>query len=327
MILDLTKEKVLITGSSGFLGHHVVDLFRERGCELILPWSKEYNLLKESQVAAMYQRHDPSVVIHLAAVCGGIGANSAQPGRFFYDNMLMGMNVIHCAHKHNESHNSEIIKKLIMLGTVCSYPKHTPTPFQEHHLWDGYPEETNAPYGIAKKSLLVMLQAYHRQYGLNGCFLMPVNLYGEHDNFDPQSSHVIPAMIRKFHEAKLAGEPVLTLWGTGEASREFLYAKDAAKAIWSAAMGLSSTMPMNIGSGRTIKIKDLAFLIARIVGYTGEVRFDCIHPDGQPSRQLDVSRALHALGWEASTSLEEGLERVVRWFRWYQARVTVDSIS
>ncbi|HWL93494.1 MAG TPA: GDP-L-fucose synthase, partial [Phycisphaerae bacterium] len=258
-------------------------------------------------VAAMYAALKPSVVIHLAAEVGGIGANQANPGRFFYSNLAMGLHLIEHARRNN-------IKKFVQIGTVCSYPKFTAVPFREDDLWIGYPEETNAPYGVAKKALLTMLQAYRAQYGLNGIYLIPVNLYGPHDNSDPQTSHVIPAMIRRFLEAKKTGAPRVELWGTGNASREFLYVEDCAKAIVTATQKYESAEPVNLGTGEEITIRDLAEKIRAIVGYEGEITWDATKSDGQPRRRLDTSRAVASFGWHAETSLNFGLRRTVDWY-------------
>jgi GDP-L-fucose synthase len=250
------------------------------------------------------ERHDPDVVIHLAAVVGGIGANQREPGRFFYQNALIGMNMIEAARRAG-------VRKFVQVGTVCSYPKYTPVPFQEEAIWDGYPEETNAPYGLAKKSLLTMLQAYRAQYGLNGIYLIPVNLYGPGDDIDLASSHVIPALVRKFLDAVRSRSDLVHIWGTGQASREFLYVDDAVSGIVKAAETYNGSEPVNLGSGREISIRALAEMISSKVGFKGEIRFDASRPDGQPRRMLDVSKAVELFGWRASTTLEQGLDMTI----------------
>lgn len=309
--MDLTNQQIVVTGGAGFLGRHVcADLERTGVTEdrILVPRSEDYDLTQAKAVARMYAHLRPDVVIHLAAQVGGIGANRANPGRFFYENLAMGMHLI-------EQARIAGVKKIVMVGTVCSYPKHAPVPFREEDLWNGYPEETNAPYGIAKKSLLVMLQAYRSQYGLNGIFLIPVNLYGPGDNFDLESSHVIPAMVRKFTEAHERQLPEVVLWGTGKACREFLYVEDCARAIVLATQRYDGAEPVNIGTGHEISIRELADKIQRLVGYNGRIRWDTTKPDGQPRRCLDVSRARRLFDFEASVGLDEGLERTVAWYR------------
>jgi GDP-L-fucose synthase len=274
----------------------------------VVPRSADFDLTDPDAVARLYRRARPDLVIHLAAEVGGIGANRDNPGRFFYANMAMGLHMI-------EEARHVGVEKFVQVGTVCSYPKFTPVPFSEQTLWDGYPEETNAPYGIAKKSLLVMLGAYREQYGFPGIFLMPTNLYGPRDNFDPHSSHVIPALIRKCEEARVAREPYITCWGSGRASREFLYVDDCAEAIVSATERYESADPVNIGVGEEITIRDLVHLIAQVTGYTGEIRWDTTKPDGQPRRVLDTTRARDDIGFRASTSFTDGLRATVDWFR------------
>lgn len=316
--MDLTGKNVVVTGSGGFLGPHVCNELRRLGVpkdHILLRRREEYDLTKFDNVARMYDDLMPDVVIHLAAEVGGIGANRANPGKFFYENMSMGLNLIHLAIDQPDiKHRHKSVQQFVMVGTVCSYPKHTPVPFREEELWNGYPEETNAPYGIAKKALLVMLQAYRQQYGLNGVYLIPVNLYGPGDNFDLETSHVIPAMIRKFVDAKLSGAAEVTLWGTGSASREFLYVEDCAKAIVMATQHYDGAEPVNIGTGSEITIRDLAEKIRAIVGYTGRIIWDSSKPDGQPRRCLDTSRAKSAFGFEATTGFDEGLQRTVDWY-------------
>ena len=309
-MIDLTKDRILITGTSGFLGKNVQAMFRLVGVpdeNLLTPSREEYNLVYENGVERMYRDLEPDVVVHLAAVVGGIGANRENPGKFFYNNIIMGVHLIEHARRHK-------IKKFVQVGTICVYPKYTKVPFREEDLWNGYPEETNAPYGIAKKALLVMLQAYRQQYGMNGIYLLPVNLYGPGDNFDPSSSHVIPALIRKFQEAKDKGENRVIIWGTGNASREFLYVEDCARAIVMATRGYDRPEPINVGAGFEITIHDLASKIAKVVGFEGDIYHDLSKPDGQPRRSLDIGRALKEFGFHAEMSFDEGLERTVKWW-------------
>jgi GDP-L-fucose synthase len=300
---------VLVTGGAGFLGSPVCRLLRARGArEVIVPRSAQYDLTDEGAVARLFEDARPDVVLHLAAEVGGIGANRDNPGRFFYANMAMGLHMIERARLSG-------VQKFVQVGTVCSYPKFTPVPFSEASLWDGYPEETNAPYGVAKKALLVMLDSYREQYGFPGIFLMPTNLYGPRDNFDPQSSHVIPALIRKCEEARVADEPSITCWGTGSASREFLYVDDCAAAIVDATERYESREPVNIGVGREITIRELVELIAQVTGFSGEIEWDTSKPDGQPRRVLDTTRAEQEFGFTAATSFEAGMRTTVDWFR------------
>ena len=302
-------RRLLLTGGAGFLGSRVRERLERSGAhEVFVPRRRDYDLTDPQAVAAVYEDTRPDAVIHLAAEVGGIGANRDNPGRYFYANMAMGLHMIEEARKQG-------IGKFVQVGTVCSYPKHTPVPFSEPELWSGYPEETNAPYGIAKKALGVMLAAYREQYGLAGAYLLPVNLYGPGDNFDPHTSHVIPALIRKFEEARLAEADWVECWGTGQASREFLYVDDCAEAIVLAAERLDSPEPVNLGSASEITIRELAKLIAGAVGFHGELRWDAGKPDGQPRRFLDTSRARELLGFEATTQLREGLERTIDWYR------------
>ncbi|MCA8917074.1 MAG: GDP-L-fucose synthase [Planctomycetes bacterium] len=309
-MIDLTNERILVTGGAGFLGRHLCELLRAEGCRnLFTPRSADYDLVDRSAVKRMYAAFEPTLVIHLAARVGGIGANRDNPGLFFHDNLTMGVNVI------DEARAAGTVRKFVQLGTVCSYPKFTPVPFREDALWDGFPEETNAPYGIAKKALLVMLQSYRAQYGLNGIYLLPVNLYGPGDNVDPHSSHVIPAMIRKFSEA--SGK--VTLWGDGTPSREFLYVCDCARAIVEATRGYEGAAPVNLGSGREITMKDLAELIRGLTDSSAQIEWDSSMPNGQPRRSLDTSRAQEAFGWQAETELESGLKQTVAWWQAQQA--------
>jgi len=282
---------------------------RQRDCRQIhVPQIEQYDLVNPADIARMYEDMRPQVVIHLAAIVGGIGANRARPGEFFYKNLMMGVQLMEQARLRG-------VEKFVAIGTVCAYPKFTPVPFREEHLWDGYPEETNAPYGLAKKMLLVQSQAYRQQYGFNSIFLLPVNLYGPGDNFDPQTSHVIPALIKKCVDATEAGTDHITCWGTGAVSREFLYVADAAEGILRATERYDGAEPVNLGAGREIRIKDLAEKIAGLSGFAGEIRWDPSQPDGQPRRCLDVSRAKALFGFEAQTTFDEGLGRTIDWYR------------
>ena len=303
-----TDKKVLVTGGAGFLGSFVVEKLRKRGCaNIIVPRSKEHDLRDRDVIVRLYEQSRPDLVIHLAAVVGGIGANRENPGRFFYDNAIMGIQLMEYARQYH-------VQKFVALGTVCAYPKITPLPFKEDDLWNGYPEETNAPYGLAKKMLLVQAQAYRAQYGFNAIYLLPVNLYGPRDNFDPETSHVIPAMIRKCVEAKIAGSGEITLWGDGSPTREFLYVEDAAEGIVLAAERYNGEQPVNLGSGEEISIRDLAHLIAEEVGFTGRIIWDATKPNGQPRRCLDVSRAEKLFGFRASSPFREGIRKTVAWY-------------
>ena len=304
-----TDRRVLVTGGGGFLGRSLVETLRRRGAgDVLAPRSAALDLRERDAVRAALAREKPDVVVHAAAVVGGIGANRAHPGRFFYENAIMGIQLIEEARRAG-------VAKLVCLGTICAYPKFTPVPFREDDLWSGYPEETNAPYGLAKKMLLVQLQAYRQEYGFDGIYLLPVNLYGPHDNFDLETSHVIPAMVRKFLEAAAAGASEVVLWGDGSPTREFLYVDDAAEGIVAAAEGYDGPDPVNLGSGEEIAIRDLARLAAAATGYTGTIRWDASRPNGQPRRRLDVSRAERLFGWRARTRLAEGLAATVRWYR------------
>ncbi|HYM15517.1 MAG TPA: GDP-L-fucose synthase [Dehalococcoidia bacterium] len=303
----LANVRVLVTGGAGFLGSHVVDALEARGADVFIPRSARYDLRDRDAITRVLDDARPQVVIHLAAVVGGIGANRRNPGRFFYDNAIMGIQLMEQARLAG-------IEKFVGVGTVCAYPKFVPLPFREDDIWNGYPEETNAPYGLAKKMLLVQAQAYREQYGFNAITLLPVNLYGPGDNFDPESSHVIPALIRKIVEAKVRGEASVTAWGTGAASREFLYVEDAAEAIVRATERYDGPLPVNVGAGREISIRELVAAIARLCDFRGDIRWDASQPDGQPRRMLDTSRAKALFGFEATTDFEEGLRRTIAWF-------------
>jgi GDP-L-fucose synthase len=300
-------RRVLVTGGSGFLGSHVVERLRACGAEPFVPRRAQFDLTRQADVERVYEAARPQLVMHLAAEVGGIGANRAAPGRFFYANAMMGVAMIEQARVAG-------VEKFVQIGTVCAYPKITPVPFREEDLWAGYPEETNAPYGIAKKALLVQLAAYREQYGLNGIYLLPTNLYGPRDNFDPATSHVIPALIRRMAEARRDEAEELPVWGTGEASREFLYVDDAARAILLAAEHYDGVEPVNVGIGNEIRIRELAGLIAGLVGFEGRLAFDPTQPDGQPRRSLDTSRALRLFGFRARIPMPEGLRRTVEWY-------------
>lgn len=303
-----TTDKILITGGAGFLGGFVIERLKNLGYTNVVPLRKtDFDLTHEAEVDRLYSTHKPDAILHLAAEVGGIGANRDNPGRFFFANMAMGMHLIEGARKHG-------LKKFVQVGTICAYPKFTPVPFREAELWNGYPEETNAPYGVAKKALLVMCQAYRQQYGLNAIYLLPVNLYGPRDNFHLHASHVIPALIRKCVHARLKGDSQITAWGTGAVSREFLYVEDCAQGIVSAMQKYESPEPMNLGSGREITIKELTELVARLSRFEGKIVWDASKPDGQPRRCLDVTRATEAIGFTAQTSLEDGLDKTIQWF-------------
>ena len=297
----------IVTGGAGFLGSHLVDLLRADGIEPIVPRRAEVDLTDTNEAAAFFAETKPTQVFHLAAEVGGIGANRDNPGRYWYANLMMGVNVLEQARIHDT-------EKVVMVGTICSYPKFAPIPFREETLWDGYPEETNAPYGVAKKALLVGAQAYREQYGLNAIVLLPVNLYGPRDNFDLQSSHVIPALIRKMIEARDSGAAEVTLWGDGTPTREFLFVEDAARGLLLAGRDYNGPEPVNLGTGAEISIKDLAHLVAEATGFGGSIVWDTTKPNGQPRRQLDVSRAREQFGFEAETSFADGLAQTVAWF-------------
>jgi GDP-L-fucose synthase len=310
-MIDLSQERIVVTGGAGFLGLHLQRKLVQRGVpqeHLLIPLIENYDLTKEDDVARMYNEMQPTIVIHLAAEVGGIGANRENPGRFFYANMAMGLHLIEQARIRN-------LKKFVQVGTICAYPKFTPVPFKEEDLWNGYPEETNAPYGIAKKALLVMLQSYRQQYDLNGIYLLPVNLYGPGDNFDPQTSHVIPALIRKFCTAVDDCAQKVVVWGTGTASREFFYVEDAALAITMATEKYDGSEPVNLGAGFEITIKDLAEKIKDMTGFEGELAWDTSKPDGQPRRCLDTSRAKQLFGFEAQMSFDQGLRETIEWWK------------
>jgi len=311
--MTLTDKRVLVTGGGGFLGRHVLRELERRGvAQVFAPRKAQFDLTRESDVRRAYETGRPQVVIHLAAVVGGIGANRESPGRFFFENVMMGAMVMEHARLAG-------VEKFVGIGTICAYPKLAPIPFLERDLWNGYPEETNAPYGIAKKMLLVQGHAYRQQYGLRAIHLLPVNLYGPHDNFDPASSHVIPALIRKSVEAVEGGARELVCWGTGNATREFLYVEDCAGAIVDATERYDGPEPVNIGAGFEISIRDLAELIAELVGFRGNLVFDRTKPDGQPRRSLDVSRARTAFGFTASTDFRQGLGRTIEWYKTHRA--------
>jgi GDP-L-fucose synthase len=306
--IDLASKRITVTGGAGFLGSHVVALLRQRGCQhVFVPRHEEYDLVEVGAVKRLLEVAKPDIIIHLAAVVGGIGANREHPGKFFYDNLMMGAQLFHEAW-------SAGVEKFVAVGTVCAYPKMTPVPFREDDLWNGYPEETNAPYGLAKKMLLVQSQAYRQEYGFNSIFLLPVNLYGRGDNFDPASSHVIPALIKRCLEARMRSESSVTVWGDGSATREFLYVEDAAEGIILATERYNESDPVNLGSSWEISIKDLAELIARFTRFEGEIRWDTSKPNGQPRRKLDTTRATAYFGFSARTGFEAGLRRTIDWY-------------
>ena len=303
------SRRVLVTGGAGFLGRTLLRRLADRGASRVsAPQIDEVDLRDKAAIRRCLRIKEPDLVIHAAAVVGGIGANRAHPGRFFYENAVMGIELIEEARRAG-------VGKLVCLGTICAYPKLTPVPFREEDLWNGYPEETNAPYGLAKKMLLVQLQAYRAEYGFNGVFVLPVNLYGPGDNFDLETGHVIPAMIRKFLEAKTAGAPEVVLWGDGSPTREFLYVEDAADGILAAAERYDGAEPVNLGSGEEISIRDLAARVAKETGFAGAVRWDTRKPNGQPRRRLDVTRAEKLFDWRATTRLDDGLKKTVAWYR------------
>jgi len=306
--MDLASKRIVVTGGAGFLGSHLVDQLRLMGCQnIFVPRFEEFDLTRMEAIDRLFKEQQPEVVFHLAAVVGGIGANRANPGRFFYENAIMGIQLIEAARRYET-------QKTIVLGTICAYPKFTPIPFREEDLWNGYPEDTNAPYGIAKKALLVQCQSYRQQYGMNAIFLLPVNLYGPRDNFDLETSHVIPALVRKCVEAMDRKSKEIVLWGDGSPTREFLYVDDAANAIIAAAERYDRPDPVNLGSGAEISIRDLAERIAKLVGFQGRIVWDTTQPNGQPRRCLDVSLAEREFGFRAKTSFEEGLRHTVSWY-------------
>ena len=310
------SRKIVVTGGAGFLGRNVVEKLRDAGCEdIFVPRNREYDLTKEANIIRLLETTKPDIVIHLAAVVGGIGANRQYPGSFFYRNLIMGVQLMEQARLHG-------VSKFVTAGTICSYPKFTPVPFKEEDIWIGYPEETNAPYGLAKKMLIVQSQAYRAEYDFNAINPMLVNLYGPGDNFDPASSHVIPAIIRKYVEAIESKEDIVEVWGTGEATREFIYVEDAAEAIVLATEKWDSPDPINIGTGSEISIKDLVELIGRLAGFEGKIVWDASKPDGQPRRCLDVSKANKHLGFVARTDLETGLRRTIDWYREHRTAST-----
>jgi GDP-L-fucose synthase len=307
-MIDISAKKIVVTGGAGFLGKHVINRLEKAGCRnVFVPLSKEYDLTRIDAVERLFDEHRPDVLIHMAAVVGGIGANMANPGRFFYDNAIMGIQLIEAARRF-------AVEKTVVLGTICAYPKFTPVPFHEAALWDGYPEETNAPYGLAKKMLLVQCQSYREQYGMNAVFLLPVNLYGPGDNFDQESSHVIPALVRKCVEAVESGSDEIVLWGDGSPTREFLYVEDAAEGIFLATTHYDKSEPINLGSGMEIAIRDLAMTIAPMTGFKGKIVWDATKPNGQPRRCLDVTRAEHEFGFRAATPFESGLQKTIDWY-------------
>ncbi len=303
------KRRVVVTGGAGFLGRCVVQELKKRNCGFIfIPRSREFDLRTREDIRRMLQKAKPDLIIHLAASVGGIGANRENPGKFFYDNLIMGVELI-------EQSRLFGLQKFVAIGTICAYPKFTKVPFREKDLWSGYPEETNAPYGLAKKMLLVQSQAYREQYGFNSIYLLPVNLYGPHDNFSPDSSHVIPALIKKCFDAKKNGKKTITVWGTGKATREFLYMEDAARAIVIAAEKYNGPEPVNIGNGEEISIKNLVRLVIQAAGFKGSVVWDKSKPDGQPRRRLDISRAKKLFNFKAKIGLKEGLKRTIKWYQ------------
>lgn len=317
-MINLKNKRILVTGGAGFLGKYIVAKLKERGCEdIFIPLIEDYDLVNMEAVKRLYADSRPDIVIHLAAKVGGIGANRNNPGKFFYDNLMMGVQMMEIGRQTG-------IEKFVALGTICAYPKFTPIPFKEENLWNGYPEETNAPYGLAKKMLLVQSQAYRQQYSFNSIFLLPVNLYGPGDNFDPNSSHVIPALIKKCIDAQESSSlrapkgrgnlvPTITVWGTGKATREFLYIEDAAEAIILATEKYNKSEPVNIGAGFEISIKDLVSLIVNLTGFKGKIIWDKSKPDGQPRRRLYIKRAEREFGFKAKTGIEEGLKKTIEW--------------
>jgi GDP-L-fucose synthase len=307
--MSFPYKRILVTGGAGFLGSYVIAKLKLYGSceEIFVPRSRDYDLVQAADVKRLYRDTNPDLVIHLAAVVGGIGANRRNPGKYFYDNLMMGVQLIEQARLHN-------VQKFVATGTICAYPKNTPVPFQEEDLWNGYPEETNAPYGIAKKAMLVQSQAYREQYGFNSIFLLPVNLYGPRDNFDLDSSHVIPALIRKCVEAVRAGSKTVNCWGTGQVTREFLYAEDCAEGILLAASSYNKSEPINLGTGYEISIQSLAEKIANLTGFQGQLIWDPSQPDGQPRRCLDTIKAEKEFGFKAKVDFDSGLRQTIKWF-------------
>ncbi len=304
----LKGKRVVVTGGAGFLGSHLVEQLESQECEQVfIPRIEDFDLTREADIQRLYREAQPHTVIHLAAVVGGIGANRENPGKYFYDNLMMGVQLMEIARQHK-------VEKFVAIGTICAYPKFTPVPFKEKDLWDGYPEETNAPYGLAKKMLLVQAQAYRQQYGFNAVYLLPVNLYGPRDNFDPGSSHVIPALIKKCIEAKKQGDKEIVVWGDGSPTREFLYVEDAARGIIMATQKYDGSEPVNLGAGKEISIKDLVNLLAKLTGFTGNIVWDASKPNGQPRRCLDTQRAYTAFGFKSEKEFDEGLKETINWY-------------
>ncbi len=309
------NKKVIVTGGAGFLGSFVVEKLKGRGAaDVFAPRSSQYDLQSQDGIARMLRDLDADMIVHLAALAGGIGANRARPAEFFYNNLMMGVPLLHQAYEKG-------VEKFVAVGSICSYPKFTPLPFKEENLWDGYPEETNAPYGLAKKMLLVQSQSYRQQYGYNSIYLMPVNLYGPRDNFDLETSHVIPALIRKAIEAGERGEREIPVWGDGSPTREFLYVEDAADGIVAAAEKYNGDQPVNLGSGQEISIKNLVEMVVKLTDFKGEIVWQTDKPNGQPRRALDVSRAKELFGWSAQVPFEEGMRRTIQWFRENRSKI------
>lgn len=313
----MNTKRVTVTGGAGFLGQYVVEVFRARGYDVFVPPHCDYDLTREIDVERMYHDGRPDIVVHLAAVVGGLGANVANPAKFLYDNLLMGLFLIEHAWRRR-------VTKFVTIGTICEYPRNTPVPFREDALWDGFPDAATAPYGIAKKTILVQGQVYRQQYGFDAIHLLPVNLYGPRDNFDPATSHVVPALIRKCVEAAERGDSQVVCWGDGSATREFLYVGDCAEAIALATERYSGTEPVNLGSGHEVSMRELIAVVADLVGFTGDIVWDTTMPNGQPRRCLDTSRALHNFGFSASTDFREGLARTIAWYRKIGSTVVTD---